>query len=139
MALSAFDDKSRPPTDSDLAEVLGGVMELWEKLRKEISLRFDPVVEDWTFSGKKWGWALRLKRKKRAVLYMTPSENIFHVGFALGEKAVVAAHRRGLPKPLLEIIDSSQKYAEGRGVRIEVRTENAVDWALDLAEVKMEN
>ena len=31
-----------------------------------------PVTEDWSFSGAKYGWILRLKRKKRVVLYLIP-------------------------------------------------------------------
>ena len=31
-----------------------------------------PVTEDWSFSGAKYGWIRRLKRKKRVVLYPTP-------------------------------------------------------------------
>lgn len=33
MALSAFDDKSRPPADSDLAATLGNTHALWNELR----------------------------------------------------------------------------------------------------------
>jgi hypothetical protein len=139
LAFSAFDDKSHPPTNADVAAVLDDAGNFWERLRSEISSRYDPVVEDWTFSGKKWGGVLRLNHKKRAVLYMTPQEGKFHVGLALGEKAVEAATGRGLQKPLLEIIDSSPKYAEGRGVRLEVNDEKHVDWSLELAAIKMEN
>ena len=100
---------------------------------------FDPLAEDWTYSGKQWGWALRLKHKKRAVLYMTPAAGHFVVGFALGEKAVAAARQAGLSQALLEIIDASPRYAEGRAVRFEVTTPAEVAWALDLATIKMAN
>ena len=139
MALSAFDDTSRGPSDRQVADALGDVNDLWDGLRAEIASRFDPIAEDWTFSGKQWGWSLRLKHKKRAVLYMTPSDGLFFVGFALGVQAVAAAQEAGLPKRLLEIIEGSQKYAEGRAVRLEVTTPAGVDWAVILAEIKMAN
>jgi hypothetical protein len=139
MALSAFDDTSRGPSDRQVADALGDVNDLWDGLKAEIASRFDPIAEDWTFSGKQWGWSLRLKHKKRAVLYMTPSDGRFFVGFALGEQAVAAAQEAGLPKRLLEIIEGSQKYAEGRAVRLEVTTPAGVEWAVILAEIKMAN
>lgn len=139
MALSAFDDTSRGPSDRQVADALGDVNDLWDGLKAEIASRFDPIAEDWTFFGKQWGWSLRLKHKKRAVLYMTPSDGLFFVGFALGEQAVAAAQEAGLPKRLLEIIEGSQKYAEGRAVRLEVTTPAGVEWAVILAEIKMAN
>jgi len=139
MAFSAFDDKAREPTDTDVAEVLGDTSHLWTDLRALMVSQFDPLAEDWTFSGKKWGWSLRLKHKKRAVLYMTPSTGFFYVGFALGEKAVAAAHASDLPQSLLEIIDGSQKYAEGRAVRLELRSAADLDNVTAVAAIKMAN
>jgi hypothetical protein len=139
MALSAFDDRSSEPTEPELTEILRATAVLWEKLRAEIASSFDPVEEDWTFSGKKWGWALRLKHKRRAILYMTPTEGFFVVGFALGEKAVEAAHSGNLPPGVIEQIDGSQKYAEGRAVRLEVRAPQDVDTVMCIAEIKMSN
>ena len=137
MTLSAFDDKTQEPQQQELSAVLGQTAGLWTELIANIGSRFDPLAEDWVFSGKKWGWALRLKHKKRAVLYMTPSEGFFYAGFALGQKAVDAAHQSDLPAAVLEVVDSSQKYAEGRAVRLEVRSEGDVRSVVQLADIKM--
>ncbi len=139
MALSAFDDKSCEPQLGELTEVLGQTAPLWDRLIADVRSRFEPLSEDWGFSGKKWGWALRLKHKKRAVLYLTPSDGFFYAGFALGQKAVDAAHKSDLPTSVLEIIDGSQKFAEGRGVRLEVRTDADAKSASQLADIKMAN
>ncbi len=139
MALSAFDDKSQEPEPGDLSEVLGQAAQLWDQLISSVRSRFDPLEEEWGFSGKKWGWALRLKHKKRAVLYLTPSDGFFYAGFALGQKAVDAAHESDLPPSVLDIIDSSQKFAEGRGVRLEVRSDVDVRSVSQLADIKMAN
>lgn len=139
MALSALDDKAEVPTDKAVFEVLGETAGLWNELKIMIRSRFDPLSEDWGFAGKKWGWSLRLKHKKRAVLYMTPSTGFFLVGFALGQKAVDAAHERGLPEPVLDLIESSPKFAEGRGVRFEVRNADDLEHVIAVAEVKMAN
>ena len=137
MALSAFDDKAREPSDEDVAEVLGDASHRWIDLKQLMASQFDPLAEHWTFPGKKWGWSLQLKHKKRAVLYMTPSTDFFYVGFALGEKAVAAAHKSDLPPSLLEVINNSQKYAEGRGVRIEVRSSADLHDVINLSAIKM--
>ena len=139
MAYSAFDDRDLEPRDSDLAETLGDSRSLWGELESLMVVQFQPLSVDWVFSGRKWGWSLRLKQKKRTVLYMTPSSGHFVVGFALGQKAVDAAHESDLPQATLDMIEGSQKYAEGRAVRLEVRTSDDLRTAARIAPIKMGN
>jgi hypothetical protein len=139
MALSAFDDKTHEPASNELTEVLGPTAVLWESLISKIESSFDPLEQDWGFSGKKWGWALRLKHKKRSVLYMTPSNGFFLAGFALGQRALDAARQSGLSRSVLEHIDGAQKYAEGRAVRLEVRSPEDVNDVAAVAHIKMTN
>ena len=139
MALSAFDDKSRPPQDDDLAAKLGSTFVFWNELKKLIASRFAPLSIEWGFTSQKTGWGLRLRREKRTILYMTPCEGYFMASFALGEKAVKAAHDSDLPISVLKVIDSAKKYAEGRGVRLEVRSAEDVRNVEKLAVTKMAN
>ena len=139
MALSAFDDKSKEPHASGLRSMLGRSIAHWEELVAHIEAEYAPLDKTWNFAGAKWGWSLRLKQKKRTVLYMTPCSKYFLVGFALGEKAVRAAYAVPLADSILAIIDAAPKYAEGRGVRIEVRTKKDLAAVKDIATVKMAN
>jgi hypothetical protein len=139
MALSAFDDKTHQPSAADLRKVLRRTGVHWDGLIDHISTEYAPLDRTWSFGGARWGWSLRLKQKKRTVLYMTPGEGFFYVGFALGEKAVKAAHESGLSDAILAVIDGAPKYAEGRGVRIEVRNKQHLVQIKKLAAVKMAN
>ena len=139
MALSAFDDKSKAPGAADLEKMLGRTSTHWFNLIKHAESEYPPLEEKWNFSGEKWGWALRLKQKKRTILYMTPSKGYFLIGLVLGEKAVKAAHDKDLPAPILAAIDQAPKYAEGRGIRIEVRNKKDFDNVKKLAAIKMAN
>lgn len=139
MALSAFDDKSHLPNEKDLAEMLGPVSALWDDLKTHLASQYEPLTEQWNFSGTNYGWGLQLKQKKRTVLYMTPYKGYFLASFALGEKAVQAAHQSGLPDSVLSVIDGARKYAEGRGVRLEVRSKGDLENIKKLAAIKMAN
>ncbi len=139
MALSAFDDKSKKPGEEDLAATLGNAFSLWNELISLVSSRFAPLSMEWGYASKSTGWGLRLKTEKRAILYMTPCEGYFLASFALGEKAVKAAHASDLPRSVLEAIDNAKKYAEGRGVRLEVRSAGDVRSVEKLAVIKMAN
>ena len=139
MALSGFDDKSKEPRAADLRNTLGRSGAHWDSLVAHIEAEFAPLEKTWNFAGAKWGWSLRLKQKKRTILYMTPCAKHFLVGFALGEKAVRAAHAYPLSDSILAIVDGAPKYAEGRGVRVEVKTKRDVAAVKELATVKMAN
>ena len=139
MALSAFDDKSCEPQSAELRAVLGRSADRWDELIAHFEAAFAPLALDWNFGGAKWGWVLRLKRKKRTVLYLTPCKRHFLAGFVLGQKAVDAAQAIPLDTSVLAVIDAAPKYAEGRGVIIEVRIKRDAEYVKQLADVKMSN
>ena len=53
---------------------------------------------------------------------MTPCEGRFLASFALGEKAVAAARAAKPSAAVLAVLEAAPRYAEGRGVRFQVRT-----------------
>ena len=139
MALSAFVGTSNPPTEEDLSKMLGKTHALWIELGDHVASAFAPLSVEWGCSSKSTGWGLRLKTAKRAVLYMCPCRGYFLASFALGEKAVKAAKESGLPDSVLKIIEDAPRYAEGRGVRFEIRTRADVRNMEKLAAIKMAN
>ena len=137
MALSAFDDMTRPPTKTQVAAVLGKARAAWDALRTDRGL--SGLVEEWGFTNEAAGWGLRLREGKRVIVYMTPQAGRFLVSFALGEKAVAAARAAGLPPALLAAVDAAPRYAEGRGFRVEVRTAKDARPIAALAAIKRAN
>ena len=136
MPLSAFTNKAHQPTDDDLRSVLGKAYTAWVRLIELVSNRVAPISQVWGFTSPSTGWGLRLKRNDRVILYMTPRDDHFFVSFALGEKAIAAARTHKLPASVLAAIESAPKYAEGRGVRLEVRQAREVAALATLAEIK---
>jgi hypothetical protein len=117
--------------------MLGRTGALWTQLTERLHAAYDPLTEDWGFAGAAYGWSLRLKKTKRALVYLTPCRGHFLASFALGEKACAAALERGLPREILDRIDAAPRYAEGRGVRIPVRTRKDVDHVQQIAAIKV--
>ena len=139
MALSACVEKARSPTDEDLRATLGRAFAPWCRLLALVSTRIGPVTEVWGFTSASTGWGLRVRRKDRVILYMTPQRNKFLVSFALGEKAVAAVQATRMPAAILSAVASAPKYAEGRGVRIEVTNNRPVAALAALAEIKSQH
>jgi hypothetical protein len=87
----------------------------------------------------KAGWALKLKKQDRVIVYLSPRRGWLLASFALGDKAVKAAKASDLPKPVLKLISEAKKYAEGTAVRIEVKSAKDGEVVRKLAKVKVEN
>jgi hypothetical protein len=141
MALSIFDDKAKQPTEADIAKALGSASKAWIDLKARVAAAHGPIREEWGFTAKSTGWGLRLRleRGDRTILYMTPCSGYFLVSLVLGDKAVRAAHERGLPEPILTMLDGARKYAEGRGIRLEVRKLAELRPIEALAAIKVEH
>ena len=137
MALSSLDDGSHVPSPTEVKGSLGPSARLWARLVAGVAKVHAPIEQAWTFSGPKYGWSLRLKRKDRVVLYLIPQVGHFLVGVVLGEKAVRDARNADLPAAVLEAIERARPYAEGRGIRVPVRNAGGVRAAMKLAALKM--
>ncbi|HET6671522.1 MAG TPA: DUF3788 domain-containing protein [Pyrinomonadaceae bacterium] len=137
MALSIFDDKLTPPTEASLKQALGNSFAIWNELKKALAANYPPVSFEWGFTSKSTGWGLRIKHKERVILYMTPCEGYFLASLALGDKAVKAARESNLPNKVLKIIAGSRRYAEGTGVRLEIRSISDLRIVEKLAAIKL--
>ena len=139
MALSVFGEKVRRPSDDDVRVTLGKAYPCWEQLLLQVGERLGPITQIWGFTSATTGWGLRLRHKDRVILYMTPQQNQFLVSFALGEKAVAAARAARLSPSILNAIKAAPRYAEGRGVRITVKSSRQVSDLAALAQIKRQN
>ncbi len=135
----ALFDKAGPPDERWLAEDLGKTFKLWVAIRDHLRAEYGPVTEEWKFYGAKYGWTLKTLRGKRNLFFFTPCQAHFRLAFAFSDKAVAAIERSGLPKAMIEELLHAKKYAEGRGLRVEVRTARDVEHVKTLIAVKVEN
>jgi hypothetical protein len=130
----SFEDKTRVPDGTALAAELGPAKKLWDGLAGHVIETYPPASEEWTFYK---SWSLRLKHKKRTILYLLPREGMFLCAFVFGGQATEAARQSRLPRAVLKAIDEAPVYAEGRGFRLEVRTDRDVETIKRLAAIKM--
>ena len=135
---NAFIGKPGMPTDDDLAAELGrSAKALWDRLLAGLAEHQDIATREWHSYSRKAGWSLRLKRGARTILYLNPCHGCFRASFALGGKAVAAARASGLPQPVIDIIDSARRYAEGTGIRIDVHGPADISVVEKLAAIKL--
>jgi hypothetical protein len=139
MSPNAFIGKAKKPTDGALTAALGPAKAIWDQLVAGLTDECGVVDQEWNSYSPKAGWSLRLKREQRNIVYLSPRRGCFLVSFALGDKAVQAARQSKLPPRVIKIINEAKRYAEGTGVRLEVKTPKDLAAVKTLAAIKLAN
>lgn len=138
MPANAFVGRTKPPADDELAAELGGAKAHWDQLLADLEKEFE-LAREWNSYSPKAGWALRLKREKRNIVYLSPCRECFLASFALGDRAVAAAREAKLPKLIVKLIDEAKRHAEGTAVRIEVKGAKDLVAVRKLVGIKLEH
>lgn len=119
-AANAFVGRAAAPTDADLTEALGAARGLWDAVVADLAARHGATERAWHSYSPKAGWALRVLRKGRVIVYLAPRRGSFLAAFALGAKAMTAAGAEDLPPDVRKVLRDAPRYAEGSAVRIDV-------------------
>ena len=135
--ISIFSDKLILPNDKDLAKKLGETYALWNQIIDIVYLQYPSGKEDWNFPGKNYGWSFRIKDKKRAILYFLPREGYFKVAFVFGQKALNSILETSISDTIKNDLLAAKKYAEGRGVNIDVKNDSVISDIKKLIAIKL--
>jgi hypothetical protein len=139
MLENAFIGKTTQPTQKELASELGASAILWEQLVTGITGDCGITEQEWNSYSPKAGWALRLKKKKRNIVYLSPCHGAFLVSFIFGDKAMKVVRSTKFPAKISRIIEDAPHYPEGSGVRLEIKTAADLKAIRELAKIKVEN
>lgn len=135
--ISIFPDKAVVPTENDLVERLEDKYKLWKQIHDLVLDQYPDGVKEWNYPGKKYGWSYRIKDKKRAIIYFLPRDKYFKVAFVFGQKAYDTIMESKIDEQIKNDLQNAKKYAEGRGVSIEVRDESVLSDVKQLTEIKL--
>jgi hypothetical protein len=138
MALSIFEDKTMQPTPKMIMHALAERHSDWQSIIDFVLKHHKGAEEVWNY-GKSFGWSLRIKDSKRAIVYMTPGDKKFLVSLVFGKKATEEAFASDISSKIISIIDSAKVYAEGRGFRIEIDRPELIPDIIKLIEIKLRN
>ena len=137
MDISIFTNKQTVPNDMDLKESLGDSYHLWQTVKEYVHLKYPGAVDEWNYSGDKYGWNFRIKDKKRAIIYLLPREQYFKAAFIFGQKAMDTIMKSTVSEVIKSELDSARVYAEGRGIRIDVKNEQILNDIRELIDIKI--
>lgn len=137
--ISIFQDKAITPTDQDLIDNLGSTYTMWAQLQEFVLSKYPAGLSEWNFPGKKYGWSFRIKDKKRAIIYLLPRDKYFKVAFVFGQKATDQVLAADISPATKEELMQARKYAEGRGISVDIHNEQIIPDIEKLVEIKLAN
>lgn len=137
MDKSVFTDKNKTPNNNELIGSLGDTVVFWQLIRDYTFLKYPEAFEEWNFSGEKYGWSFRIKDKKRAILYFLPREKYFKVAFVFGQKAMDVIMKSSISDSIKSELESARVYAEGRGIRIDIKDDLLINDIKELIDIKL--
>jgi Protein of unknown function (DUF3788) len=135
---NAFIGKTIQPTAEEVAAALGSTAEIWKQLVEWLAEQ-GVATQEWNSYSPKAGWALRLKFKKRNIVYLAPCHGCFRVAFIFGDKAVEAARQSNLSNSTLKLLDEAPRYPEGTGLRLTVKSSRDLVEIRKFALIKLAN
>ena len=139
MTANAFIGRADAPDDAALAEALGPAKSVWDQLVAVLATDHGIDSSYWKSYSRKSGWVFRVLRKKRTIVWLTPSQNCFRASFILGDKAMQAINDGHPSRRVKEATQDAVKYSEGTGLTLEVADGKAIPDVLRLTAIKIAN
>jgi hypothetical protein len=136
---SIFTDKTLTPTTADLEKGLVETFLIWRDLENFTTETAPFTLAEWNFSGEKFGWSYRIKDKKRVLIYLLPRDGYFKAAFVFGQKAMDQIMASTISEAIKNDLQAAKPYAEGRGIRIDVKDRSGFEDLLQLIEMKIGN
>ena len=134
---NAFIGRIDQPQPEEVDAVLGKSAAAWHRLVQWLMEKESVTKQEWTSFSAKYGWSLKMKKKKRTIIYLGPSMGSFTAGLVLGPRAMTAARGGDLSAETLKILDDAPRYPEGTGVRIQVKNSKGLGPIRSLVKIKL--
>lgn len=119
-----------------MAAALGPAKAAWDRLLRELASQ-GATAPEWKSYAVKTGWALRLKRGQRTIVWLAPCRRSIQVVVILGDRALEAARAAELPMLVTTALDTATRYPEGTVVRLAIRKGGEIPPVLRLAQIKL--
>ncbi|HLP50374.1 MAG TPA: DUF3788 family protein [Chitinophagales bacterium] len=136
---SIFADRKSEPTQTDLKNALGNTFEYWTQLANYTHKSFTAAKSEWYFSGEKYGWSFRISDHKRVLIYLLPRDKFFKVAFVFGKKATDEIMSSKIADSIKTELRAAKAFAEGRGIRLDVKNKLMLDDIQKLIAIKLAN
>jgi hypothetical protein len=126
MPFSAFVEKDHQPAMKQVLATIGVKQPLWENLIRFVADNFDIKEGDFRFYGKNYGWALRFRKRGKALLSLYPAKESFTAQIIIGPSEAQKAANLTLGENSKKVLESTHEFHEGRWLFLRVESDQDV-------------
>ena len=134
---SIFLDKNHEPTTTDLQIGIGTTFSIWNEIEVFLHEVYPKVESKWHFTSAKMGWSYRMSDSKRVLVYLLPRDKFFKVAMVFGQKAADLVLESIISESIKSELKSAKVYAEGRGIRIDIKEDSLLEDIKKLIQIKL--
>lgn len=98
---------------------------------------YPKAFKEWKYSGVKYSWGFRVCDQKRVIIYLLPRDHYFKIAFVFGQKATDIILQSNVSQAIKDELRAAKVYAEGRGIRIDVKDDSDMKDFLTLITIKI--
>jgi hypothetical protein len=136
---SIFTDKKKKPDEADLKEALSRTYPFWKTIAEFTTQAYPSATEEWNYSSEKYGWSFRISDKRRVLIYLLPRDKFFKTAFVFGQKATDEILKSDVSDSIKKELNAAKVYAEGRGIRLEVKDKTLISDIKKLILIKVKS
>lgn len=137
MSANVYNEKMVQPDEKMLSYDLGETKAYLDTIAGFIASEYGNFKPEWKFYNQNTGWILKMLTKKRNVLFVVPCEGFFRIAFTFGDKAANLILSSELPDTIKQLLLDARKYAEGRTIVIDVKSESDMENILKMIRIKL--
>ncbi len=121
MAKGIFTDKNAEPSTTEIENVLGNNVYLWNDLIEYVDSNFK-TSRAFKFYGKNLGWALNFKRTGKSFVSLYPADSYVTAQIILKDQLIDKLPTSMKTSKIKKAVNHSTPYSEGRWLFIPVET-----------------
>mgnify|MGYP000929453904 CR=1 FL=1 len=134
---SIFLDKNHEPTTADLQIGIEATFTIWKEIEAYLNEAYPKVESKWHFTSAKMGWSYRMCDSKRVLVYLLPRDKYFKVAMVFGQKSTDLVLVSTISESIKSELKAAKVYAEGRGIRIDIKEDSLLEDIKKLIQIKL--
>ena len=121
-------NKGKRPNGQEIEGAIGERLPLWIEIHRYIKDKYD-FDKELVFFTKKYGWAIRYRRKGRTMIYFFPEVHAFSILIVLGkqESEKVTTQISHLTDKMRSVFEETEQLHDGRWLWIRIIEESDLE------------
>ena len=130
-------NKAVKPSESEMLELIGSRVDLWEQIHKYVNKNYD-FEPELVFFTKKYGWSIRYRKSGKTLCYFFPEDDAFSILIVLGakESKKVEVIKEKLNKTVKTVFEDTEQLHDGRWMWIRILEKSDIDSLILLINAK---